>query len=569
MPEQSSAAQAGDAQAAPMTDTQRAANAKAEQPQKKGPTGAEKKAAAKAEKAARRAAHKPEGPASEGSPLAVDGQSTKQIRKDQQQQHHQRRPSGSQKPAAQQLPTRTRRPSNTAASTTPAKPKSQKIKQLSFLSHLYFSRRRPTPAQLQHPSAHRDIHPSVQTLALHLESYRLCGSQARTIGLLLALKAVIRGYSTPQGTSLPRHLSSQGLSAQLNHVKSHGRPFCTAQSNAVRWLKNHIATLDPSLAETSAINNILNAIDEYIRERFTIADKVIAQAVAGHAEASANEQSRLSDDQPGLLEDDDEVLVYGKSAVVCASLREAAVQGKRYSVLCVDAGRPLWEGKKMAKSLATLKVSPEPEETPKPEQLRDRLEGQASVDKRTIGGITSITYISLSQLNAHLLQSPVTKAFLGANTIYSNGSVLSRAGQAQVALAIRTECPTARTYILAESVKCTERAVLGTSALAVAELAPENELVHVTTDPGQTPDAPSKGEEYGLGGKGQDAHQSTAIGQRLSGQENDNLYLMHLLHDVTPPELIDAIVTEVGTVPAGTAGAVGRMVGVGGELGEV
>ena len=189
---------------------------------------------------------------------------------------------------------------------------------------------------------------------------------------------------------------------------------------------------------------------------------------------------------------------------------------------------------------------------------------------RRTGGITSITYIHLSQLHAHLLQSPVTKALLGANTIYSNGSVLSRAGQAQVALAVRTECPGANVYVLAESVKCTERAALGTSSLAAVELAPENELIPAHAAPVAAPDDGAKSIGDSSLQRGKDSTENLDVGQVLTGwEEKENLFLMNALHDITPPDLIHALVTEVGTVPPGTAAAVGRMVGVGGELGEV
>ncbi|KAL9056017.1 MAG: hypothetical protein Q9162_003196 [Coniocarpon cinnabarinum] len=514
-------------------------------------TGAQRKAAAKLEKAARRAAQKEDGPSSaQGTATNADGQTGKPEQRRQSQQ------SNTSKSTPQQLPTRARRPSITQASKPPSKPKAQKAKQLPFLAHLYNSRRRPAVSQLLHPPAHKDVHPSVQTLALHLESYKLCGSQARTVGLLLALKAVIQSYTTPQGTSLPRDLSSRGLSAQLNHVKTHGRPFCTAQSNAVRWLKNRIATLDPSMPEASAINTILGSIDDFIRERFTLADKLIAQAVAGTPDTS-NEQKGI---QPGLIEDGDEILVFGKSTAVCGSLREAALQGKRFGVVCVDAGRPLWEGRAMSNSLSTLQLGFEYQHKDQRRASKDFVDG----------GITSLTYVPLSQLHAHLMLSPVTKAILGASSVYSNGTVLGRAGQAQVAIAVRTECPGAQIFVLAESLKCAERAVLGTGSLAVAELAPEDELTTPEPELQDTVKERSKNANVMTHEKGKDTSENLTLGGRVVGwRENDYLYLMNLLHDVTPPDMIDAIITEVGTVPPIAAAAVGRMVGVGGELGEV
>lgn len=299
------------------------------------------------------------------------------------------------------------------------------------------------------------------------------------------------------------------------------------------------------MPESTAINALVGAIDEFVRERFTVADRVIAQSVAGSAEDVRN----------AVIDDGDAVLVYGKSAVVCASLREAARVGKRFSVVCADGGRPLWEGRAMAQSLITLKVPSDELDRPQEEQSR--------------GGVTSVAYVPISQLHAYLMHNPVNIALLGANTVYSNGSVLSRAGQAQAALAVRTECPAAGIYVLAESVKCAERAVLGTGALGVAELGPEQELVPSSVDEeGKAEDVEDGG--WGVWQKGRDASEAKEIGEGLKGWEDqDGLFLVNLLHDVTPPELIDAIYTEVGAVPPSSAAAVGRMVGVGGELGEV
>ena len=528
---------------------------------KKELSGKEKKEQAKAEKAARRAAQKSEEGASNSQ--APNGKSDGVVQETGTAQRKAQQQSKQQTQTQQQsLPNRTRRPSqNASASSRPAitsqppakapKPK-QKQKQLPAISHLYATRRRPQPQHVLHPPAHRDIHPSIQVLALHLESYRICGSQARTIALLLALKDVISGYTTPSGTSLPRNLSSAYLSPQLNHVKSHGRPFCTAQSNAVRWLKNRIATLDPSLPEPTAINTILAAVDEFIRERFTVADRVIAQTVAGTAE-----------DAEGMIEEGDTVVVYGKSAIVCRSLLEAARKGTRFEVVVVDSGRPLWEGKTMLRSCAGLQLSPD--DTAESEKVVPT----NGVKKRRRGGITSLNYTPISQIHAFLTHKPVSKVLLGANTIYSNGSILSRVGQAQLNLAVKSECPDVVVYVLAESAKCAERAVLGTGSLQVSELAPEHELVPPAISDESSVDSGENHRGH-VSEAGREASEGQEVGAGLRGwEENDNLYIVNLLHDVTPPELVDAIITEVGSVPPSSAAAVGRMVGVGGELGDV
>lgn len=392
----------------------------------KPPTAKQLKEQKKAEKQAKRAREKgiaqatTAGPSSTSSSAqnASSSSSTAPTSKPPQTQtqqttQHRRTQSTAQRPdPQQQLPVR-RRPSTTAR-----EPKKEN-KQVAFFAHLY-----GPPRRHNLDGVPREVHPQIQALGLQTSSYCVCGSHARCAAMLLALKAVVQSYSTPPGTSLPRHLSSSHLSPQLNYLKS-CRPFSISQANAIRWLKNVIATLDPSAPESSAKQDICAAIDTFISERLTVADQVIADAAATH------------------IRDGDVVLTFAKSAVVTQALLAARKAGREFRVVVVDS-RPLFEGKNTARVLS-----------------------QAGID---------VTYTLLAGLG-HAVRG-VTRCFLGAHAVLGNGRLYSRAGTALVAMmAKRAGAPV---IVCAESIKFTDRVAL--DSLAMNELGPEEDLLLVDSD---------------------------------------------------------------------------------------
>lgn len=229
---------------------------------------------------------------------------------------------------------------------------------------------------------------------------------------------VVQSYTTPPGTSLARHLSASHLSHQLSHLKS-CRPFSTSQSNSIRWLKNLIANIDPSVPETTAKQSICEAIDTFLRERFTVADRVIADAAAAQ------------------IKDGDVILTYAKSAVVHATLLAAQQSGTRFRVVIVDS-RPLFEGRHFARALVAAGIP--------------------------------VTYSLITALS-HAARG-ATRCLLGAHAVLGNGRIYSRTGTALVAMTAKSE--NIPVVVCAESVKFTERVAL--DAIVLNELAPEEEL---------------------------------------------------------------------------------------------
>jgi translation initiation factor eIF-2B subunit delta len=336
------------------------------------------------------------------------------------------------------------------------------------------------------------------------------------------LSQFITSYTTPHGTSLPRHLSTSALSPQLTHLKL-SRPFSITQSNSIRWLKNLIATIDPSAPEPAAKQYIITSISTFVRERFTIADRVIAQ-IAGER-----------------IRDGEVILTYAKSAVVTQTLLSAYTAGKKFRVVVVDS-RPLFEGKALARTLSAAGIA--------------------------------VSYVFTSGLT-HALQD-VTLCILGAHAVLGNGGVYSRVGTALVGMAAKHRG--VPVCVLAESVKFTERVML--DSVVGNELAGEEEMMfdvlpQSSTMPPQVSAvvASGKGDTKGAAGKSSklpaqkdeplkdyDVEKRHPVaGLMKDWRERENLYVLNIMYDVMPPEHVDAIITEHGTLPPGCAPIVGRM----------
>ena len=439
------------------------------------PSGKELKERAKAEKQAKRAKER-EG--KQGQPVAdlkggnMASEPESKVAKSPGQgqpapKSHQRRRSSAgahaQKPLAL-------RPAAAAASMSVSKAQEtlEEDNRVPLLEHLYGHPRRTTIA-----GASKDVHPSVLALGLQIGAYEICGSNARCVAMLLVFKQVISSYTTPVATSLPRHLTTH-LSSQIDYLISY-RPLSVSQGNAIRWLKVAISAVDISTPEEQAKTDLCVGIDNFIRERISVADQVIA--------ASGAER----------IKDGDVVMTYAKSSIVEKTLAEAFYQGKRFKVVVIDS-HPLYEGRNLARALVDLGVE---------------------VQYSLINGL------------AHVV-GPVTKTFLGAHAMMSNGRLYSRLGTAMVAMMAKDV--NSPVMVCCESVKVTDRVAL--DSFVHNEIAPEDELL-----PPRTPE------------KNQSMDSDSKSSSLYNWRKTPNLQLLNLMYDLTPAEMIDVVITEAGSMP--------------------
>ncbi|KAJ5568387.1 hypothetical protein N7450_010873 [Penicillium hetheringtonii] len=471
-------------------------------------TPAQLKAKAKAEKAARRAKEKAEregGAGAAGGSAPVSSPNTP--KKDAAGGG-----GGSQKGVKGAPPRRGSGPvAQTGAAAEPKKKKEDKS--VAVFGHLYGQQRRTTVN-----GAAKEVHPAVLALGLQLRDYVVCGSSARCVATLLAFKRVIESYTTPLGTSLARHLTTH-LGHQISYLST-CRPLAVSQGNAIRALKLAISHIDPSTPEATAKVTLCDWIDNFIREKITVADQVIA--------GSAVEK----------IENGDVIVTFAGSNIVKQTLLQAHKEGKRFRVSIIDS-RPLFEGKSLARALAN-----------------------AGLD---------VQY-SLVHAISHAIKD-ATKVFLGAHGMTSNGRLYSRVGTALVAMSAKERAGGVEVPVIVccETVKFSDRVAL--DSIVVNEIADADELIPANSpqqvtglpDPAAFTAPPVEPKKGGKAVSTAPTQESTASDRVPSPsplakwKDTPNLQLLNIMYDVTPAEYVDMVITEMGSLPPSAVPIVHRM----------
>ena len=197
--------------------------------------------------------------------------------------------------------------------------------------------------------------------------------------MLLAFQEAIRDYFTPPEKNLNRDLTAK-ISSYISFLFE-CRPLSISMGNAIRFLKNRIATLPSTLSESEAKAALQLDIDRFINEKIVLADKAIVR----HAVTKIGEG--------------DVLLTYGSSSVVEMILLYAHELGKQFRVVVVDS--------------------------------RPKLDGQALLRRLVAKGL-NCTYTHINAIS--YIMHEVTRVFLGASSVLSNGTVYSRVGTACVAM---------------------------------------------------------------------------------------------------------------------------------------
>lgn len=207
----------------------------------------------------------------------------------------------------------------------------------------------------------------------------ISGGNARCIAMLQAFQESIKDYSTPPEKSLLRDLTSK-MNSYVSFLID-CRPLSVSMGNAIRFLKTRIANLPLNLSESEAKATLTSDIDRYINQKIILASKVIVK----HAVTK--------------IRDGDVLLTYASSSAVEMILMDAQELGKKFRVVIVDS-RPKLEGLKLV--------------------------------RRLVGKGINCTYTHINAVS--YVMHEVTRVFLGASSVLSNGTVYSRVGTATVAM---------------------------------------------------------------------------------------------------------------------------------------
>lgn len=229
--------------------------------------------------------------------------------------------------------------------------------------------------------AHKDVHPAVLALGQQMATFTIRDSIARLKYMLLAFRKVIEAYETPKGNSLSRHFIPHVLNDQIEYLTA-CRPMCFSMGNAIRLLKAKINKFDIDTPEDEAKEAMLESIDNFINERITLAEFIIARNAAD------------------MIADGDVILTYRQHRLVERALLQARHDGKQFEVSIVDD--PFDQtGQMLAKTLR-----------------RERIRVYYSPH---MGG----TQASIRR---------ATKVFVGAEAIFANGAMQGPAGTCDVCL---------------------------------------------------------------------------------------------------------------------------------------
>ncbi|XP_062211918.1 uncharacterized protein LOC133912943 [Phragmites australis] len=308
------------------------------------------------------------------------------------------------------------------------------------------------------------MHPSVYKVGLQYLSGEVSGGNGRCIAMLLAFREAIKDYTTPPNKTLSRDLTAK-ISSYVSFLIE-CRPLSISMGNTIRFLKNRIAKLPHTLLESEAKASLQSDIDRFINEKIVLADK----AIVSHAISK--------------VRDNDVLLTYGSSSVVEMILDYAHELGRKFRVIIVDS--------------------------------RPKLEGQGLLHRLVAKGI-NCTYTHINAIS--YIMHEVTRVFLGASSILSNGTVYSRVGTASVAMVAHAfGIPV---LVCCEAYKFHERVQL--DSICANELGDPDVILKV----------PGKAD----------------LGHLKNWADNANLQLLNLAYDATPSDYVSMVITDYGMLP--------------------
>ena len=279
-------------------------------------------------------------------------------------------------------------------------------------------------------------------------------------------KQVIQDYTLPDDTKKDyrQDLENRVLKPSFTYWTTKCRIHSVTMGNAFTFLKLAVASLDRDLTLDEVKSILCEGMDAYIHERIEFADVAICKYASSK------------------IMEGDVILTYAKNELIQMLLSNAVGgEKKNYRVILVDS-RPLLEGKSMLQELMDAGIE--------------------------------CTYILLNSLS--YVMKEVTKVFLGASALMSDGSILSRVGTATVAMMARSH--NVPVLVCCETYKISNRVQL--ESITGNELGDPNSLLH-----------PSKSLD------------------NWKKENSENLRLLNLLYDLTPNQFVSGIVTEMGILP--------------------
>lgn len=357
------------------------------------------------------------------------------------------------------------------------------------------------------------IHPAVLRVGIQMGQRKIVGANARTAAMLTAFQRFIEDYSPPPYQAIDKHLK-QMLDRQINFI-THCRPHSIAMGGTIRWLKRRLSNYAALQLEETRSRLSLD-ISNFIAGRLVSATWMAASIV-----------------EQQLIENGDNVMVFGRSTAINCALLQSKRQGLQFSVVMVDAPHSV--------------------------------SGQATAKEFAEAGIY-VTYTMLNGLSYHI--RGITKVLLGCAALLANGYVVNSAGAATVAMMGKMHAKPV--LVVTETYKMSDRVMLNSSSfneLADPSLVWKPSAEELGGLPGTaTKSTGSAGATTSSGG-GWEAISGDAGGDRHQQEQQQHprcsfcqsefqVPVVNPTYDVTPAQFIDYVVTEDGVFPASSIPAV-------------
>ncbi|KAI0228007.1 Translation initiation factor eIF-2B subunit delta [Lamellibrachia satsuma] len=334
-------------------------------------------------------------------------------------------------------------------------------KKVNLFSHLHQYEHEVSLTQSV-PFSSGKIHPAIMKLGLQYAEGVICGSNARCVALLGALKQVISDYVTPPQKELSRDLDAK-IKPYISFL-TQCRPLSVSMGNAIKYVKWQITHMPTEMSDAKAKELLYERIQLFVKTNILLAAQAISKSACTK------------------IQNEDVILVYACSSLILRVLCDAHKSGQTFRVVVIDS-RPKLEGREMLRRLVQQGIP--------------------------------CSYVLISA--AAYVMKEVTKVLLGAHALLANGYVMSRVGSSQVALVAKSY--NVPVLVCCETYKFCER--VQTDSFVFNELGDPDDLV--TTDCTMVPLSDWRDMSY--------------------------LSLLNLVYDVTPPELVSLVITEIGMVP--------------------
>jgi translation initiation factor eIF-2B subunit delta len=315
-----------------------------------------------------------------------------------------------------------------------------------------------------------NLHPAVLALGLQYADMSIRGANSRCKAMLRTFQTVIKDHEfDPNSKDFRQDLENKILKPAFTYWTTQCRPHSVTMGNAFTFLKLAVANLDRDMDIGQVKEDLCDSIDAYIQERIEFADKAICK----HASKK--------------IVDGDVILTYAKNEVIQQILTSVKKKSDtQFRVILVDS-RPMLDGKDMLDTL-----------------------NKAGIE---------CSYIMFNAVS--YVMKEVTKVFLGASALMSDGSIFSRVGTAGVALIARNY--NVPVLVCTETYKISHRVQM--ESITGNELGNPNELIsNSCTTESESP-------------------------LLKNWRDDPNLRLLNPIFDLTPSEFVSGIVTEMGILP--------------------